>query len=534
MNKSFAEPKMLASTILVLLLTAAALIPARALADPAALLVSPEGGLSFKQTTVGTQAPTQEVQLLNKGDAASIDKISIDGGDGAFYLEGSFCGYLETGALCPLWIGFAPSAEGEQEAKVEIVFKDEKREPEAFPVRGTGVPPKLGFAPETHDFGLQRVNRDAVSQSFKLVNNGEAGVQPGAYEIVGSGSDAFSTGNSDCNRWLEPGEACTIDVWFNPHEQTSYEAELRAWAAGSLAGAALYGQGGRAVIEAPENPVGFAPATAGSEGEVRTIVLSNSGNLPAGFFIGVIAGGDSGSFELLDENCTAAELQPGASCAAHVRFDPQGVGAKTARLAFFGDGDDGMMVSLQGEGLAAAAALLPDSHDFGAGAVGHKSAPQTFVVSNDGSGSLDLDRVEIVGADLDQFTLSGDGCSGTVLGSGERCEIRVRFAPDGAGAKSAKLRVRGAGGSLASALAGEGEEATAEKPEPPFDGYPGGEPPAGKPAKPAAGPGPVTVVTETHVIHTRQKRRFARNHGLRGTRAQALRRHELRAGRARR
>ncbi len=297
----------------------------------------------------------------------------------------------------------------------------------------------------------------------------------------------------------------------------------------------LYGQGGRAVVETAENPVGFEPATVASQGQVREIVLTNSGNLPAAFFIGVIAGGDAGSFELLDENCTAAELQPGASCSAHVRFVPQAVGARTARLAFFGDGDDGMMVFLQGEGLAAAATLLPDSHDFGAQPIGRKSAPQAFVVANDGSGSLDLDRVEIVGADLDQFALSGDGCSGIVLGAGERCEVRVRFAPDGPGAKSATLRVRGAAGSLASELSGEGEEVAAEKPTPPAGQPPGGGPPEGKPPKPAAaGSGTVTVVTETHVIHTRQKRRFARNHGLRGTRAQALRRHELRAGRARR
>jgi hypothetical protein len=539
MNIPPAQPRMLGSTILVLLLTAAALIPARALAAPpeggggTPLIVTPET-VSFPKTTVGYQAPAQEVQILNKGEDTIVDKVAIDGGDGSFNVQSNSCGYLATGQQCSLWITFSPSSEGEKEAKAELVFKDESRPNDAFRIGGTGVPPKLGFAPESYDFGLRQINRESVSTSFQVVNNGEAGVQVGNFEIGGPGSSVFWTGNSDCwGRWLEAGEGCTMEVWFNPRERTGYEAELRVKVSGSTFSARITGQGGGAVIEAPENPVPFAPATAGSRGEVRTITLVNSGDLPASFFISVIAGGDAGSFELLDENCSAGPLTPAATCTAHVQFAPRSAGQKTARLAFFGDGSDGMMVFLQGEGVAAEGTLLPDSHDFGSQVLAGKSAAQAFTFRNDGDAPLALDRVEIGGADLDQFALAGDDCTGAALAPGDECLVRVRFVPDSAGAKTAKLRVRGEAGAFVSALSGQGVEALPADPDEPED-------PATQPSGPTTGSaGPaatntVTMITETRTSWVRKKRRFARNHGIAGSSPPPLRRNELKAGRARR
>ena len=532
MNKPLAEPKMLASTILVLLLTAAALIPARALAAPpeggegsgTPLIITPEA-VSFPKTTVGYQAPTQEVQILNKGEGVSIGKIAIEGGEGSFSLQGSTCGYLGEGEWCTVWIGFSPGSEGEQSATAEVLFSGE-RPNQAFTVNGTAVPPKLSFAPESYDFGLQPANYESVSTAIKIVNDGEGAVKLGDFEIGGPDSYVFWMGDSDC--WgssLEPGEACTMEVSFGPRDRTSYDAELRARVGPWTFSAPLSGEGGAAVIEAPENPVAFAPVTVGAKGPVRTITLTNSGNVPASFFISIIAGGDAGSFKLLDEDCSAAPLEPAGTCSAHVQFAPESVGPKTARLAFFGDGSDGMMVFLQGEGQAAAATLLPGSHDFGTQVAGGKSAAQAFAVHNDGSGALALDRVEIVGADPDQFAIAGEECSDTVLGPGEECQVRVRFAPGSAGAKAAKLRVRGAAGSLSSALSGLGGQPAAAAAE----GI------ALAAAVPAAAPaaGNNAVTTETRWLRPRHKRRIIRGQGIKYVDTQPLRRTELRSGAAR-
>jgi len=318
---------------------------------------------------------------------------------------------------------------------------------------------------------LQRINREAVSYEFELTNSGEAGVRADNFDVGGPGREAFWVNTSShCWDWLEPGESCSLSVWFNPHARSAYEAEARAWVNGDPFAAPVAGEGGAPAVEALQNPVDFGAATAGSDGAVRTITLRNSGNLPEFFFIGVLAGGNASSFKLLDEDCTLVEFAPGQTCSAHVRFAPDSVGAKAARLAFFGDGEGGTLVQVEGEGVAAAATLLPSGFDFGAVATGSHSAAHQFAVRNDGGAPLALDRVTIVGAEVDQFALGGDECTGAFLAPGAQCAVRVRFVPDGAGARHATLRVSGPSGALTAALAGTG---TGAAPAPPAAADPG-------------------------------------------------------------
>jgi hypothetical protein len=452
MVKTFAAPKLLVLAVLAVALLA---LPAAAAAAPeegpgSPLTVSPDPIVAPK-TTVGNNGAALQVEITNPGEEAFVDKVSLEGEEtGEFFVNGSDCSTLAEGQKCSFWFGLKPSTVGLKQATLTITFQG-GRSPETFAVSGESVAPQLSFTPSSYDFGIRQINRDTSSTQLQVTNSGEAPVQPNNFEIQGDTS-VFWTGNSNCWMLLEPGQSCSVEVNFNPHERTSYAAEVRTSANGSSFSAGLSGIGGAAVIETLENPVGFGSATVGSEGAIRTIELTNSGDLPAGFFISVIAGGDSGSFRLLDENCTGAELAPGGSCTAHVRFTPQAAGPKTARLAFFGDGSDGMMVFLSGEGVGAAATLFPSAFDFGSLAVGTRSVPHAFAVRNDGGAPLLLARVAVVGPDLDQFELAGEECTGTSLDPGEECLAWVRFAPDRSGVKSATLRVAGSGTVLTAGL----------------------------------------------------------------------------------
>lgn len=85
--------------------------------------------------------------------------------------------------------------------------------------------------------------------------------------------------------------------------------------------------------------------------------------------------------------------------------------------------------------------LLPSSAGFGSVGAGLTSSPQTFTVSNSGTGNLIIGTVSFSGTNADQFTKGTDNCSGqTILPSGN-CAVDVRFAPTSAGAKSALLSV---------------------------------------------------------------------------------------------
>jgi hypothetical protein len=450
--------KLIAVSAFVLALFA---LPASGLAAPPEgsgppLVVSPPA-LAFEKTTVGNQSPSREVDLYNEGEEeAAIDKIAIEGeGAASFNLNNSGCGAIYQFQHCGLWITFMPNSVGEKQATAVITFKN-GRPAESFEISGTAVEPQLTFSPSSYDFGLQRVyeNRNTYLQ---LTNSGEAAVQLNNFEIAG-GSGSFWTGNSSCwSQALQPGQSCGVEVNFSAQDAIAYAAELRASANGYGFTAELSGEGGRAIIEATPNPAEFGALTVGAVGQAQTITITNSGNIPAGFFIGIVAGGDSGSFQLLSENCTGAELMPAASCTAQVRFRPQDAGPKAAYMAFFGDNDGGAMVGLKGEGVAAAATLAPSAFDFGAQAAGGKSAAHDFAVHNDGATPLDLGGVAIVGADPDEFALAGDECTGEALAPGAECLVRVRFAPDSAGAKAAKLRIASVSGAFVATLAGSGE-----------------------------------------------------------------------------
>lgn len=442
---------------LSLILLAVAL-PAGASAAESPILAFSPSPVAFAKTTVGAESTTETVDAYNAGDApALVGQIVIEGTDaGDFKVTGSNCGQVEPGQHCSLWVAFAPGSGGEKAATLLLELGEASEQ--AVQLAGTAVPAQLAFTPGSYDFGVQRVNRGDSSGYFQLTNVGEAATQLNAMGISGPNANNFWTNGGDCwsGRWLQPGEGCNVQIGFNPWDTVPYEAEVQAYVSGATFAAPLAGSGGRAVVEPTSSPTDFGSATVGSTGAVEAIVLVNHGNLPGSFFIGVVAGGDSGSFQLLDENCSAAPVPPSGTCIAHVRFVPQGAGPKVARLAFFGDDEGGTMAILSGEGIAPAVTLAPSSHDFGAQAAGTRSAARAFAVRNEGEAPLDLDGVSITGADLDQFTLAGDECTGATLAPAAECLVRVRFAPDGSGAKAATLRVGSDAGAFTAALAGKG------------------------------------------------------------------------------
>ncbi len=214
--------------------------------------------------------------------------------------------------------------------------------------------PQLVFEPDSYDFGLQQAYSQS-SQTMQLRNVGEATTQVYSTDIIGPGFGAFWINAGDCSgRILNPSETCWVQVNFNPYEAAPYEAQLRASGeGGSTFTASLSGEGGRAVLGPVADPTSFGAVEVGSEGVVKAIEISNSGNLPGGAFFAVIAGGAFGSFHILDENCTGILLAPAASCTLLVSFEPLSTGVKTARLGLFGDQDGGTQVTLTGVGIEA-------------------------------------------------------------------------------------------------------------------------------------------------------------------------------------
>jgi hypothetical protein len=325
--------------------------------------------VEFAKTTTGTESQTVMVDVENVGpEASEISKVSIEGADSAnFNVTGSSCGWLEAAAHCSVWVVFFPHSDGVKSAT--LVLERKEQPSQSVALAGTAVPVALAFTPGSYDFGVQRTNQGG-STYLQLGNQGEAAVQLGSVGMSGPDTGNFWISNNECwnGRWLQPGESCAIQVYFNPWDMTSYEAQLQATAYGTTVSAEITGTGGRTVLEATANPFDLGSAAVGDAGPLRTITLTNNGNYPGGFFIAVIAGGDVASFQLVDESCTGAPVAPAATCTVHVRFTPQSTGPKAARLALFGESDGGTMVGLTGVGTP--------GENPAAAAEGHGASPQ--------------------------------------------------------------------------------------------------------------------------------------------------------------
>jgi len=214
-------------------------------------------------------------------------------------------------------------------------------------------PPQLAIEPSSYDFGLQPLNWGSQQTNFTLRNAGSETFQVGSPEIVGPGSSAFWTGYSDCyGSSLEPGQSCSAQIYFGPNDAIEYDAQFKVSVGAYSFAAEISGTGGRASFAPSSNPTDFGVAKVGSAGTTREISITNTGNMPGGVFIAVIAGGAIGSFQILDENCTGVELVPASTCTLQVRFQPVSEGVKKAMLGLFGEGEGPTPIVLTGVGTA--------------------------------------------------------------------------------------------------------------------------------------------------------------------------------------
>ncbi len=220
-------------------------------------------------------------------------------------------------------------------------------------------PPQLAIEPGSYDFGLHPLNWGSTQTYFQLRNAGTEALQISSGEVSGPGSGAFSTGYSNCyGTTLQPGESCSAQVYFGPYDAVEYNAQFRVNVGSYSFSADLSGIGGRASFAPASNPTDFGVAKVGSAGTIREITISNTGNMPGGMFIAVIAGGAIGSFQILDENCTGVELAPAATCTVQVRFQPVSEGVKKATLGLFGENDGPTPIVLTGVGSAPDPAVI--------------------------------------------------------------------------------------------------------------------------------------------------------------------------------
>lgn len=194
-------------------------------------------------------------------------------------------------------------------------------------------------------------------------------------------------------------------------------------------------------------------------GTTKTLTFTASNSGPDSVSVSGVS--FSSKYFALTSPTLPVTVSSGQSVPVSVEFSPNAAGAFTATATVASDASDtSTALTLSGTGTSAPVGDLsssPSSEAFGNVAVGSQQ-PQTFTLTNNGSGSVNISQVAITGTG---FQLSGITTPLTLANS-QSTTFQVTFAPQAAGAASGSVTVTSdaSNPSLSISLSGTGTETT--------------------------------------------------------------------------
>ncbi|MFN8537727.1 MAG: choice-of-anchor D domain-containing protein [Thermomicrobiales bacterium] len=396
--------------------------------------------LNFGQLSVGTSS-TLGVLITNTG-GGPVSISSVGGLAGPYSITGTTCTNVTLGAgeSCAVTVQFSPGAAG--------YFADALEVSNTIPaviassaVVGSAVAaptPALTISPAVLNFGSVSVGANA-SQTVTLSNTGSA---PFNITGISGAGGAFSVSGNGCTgTTLNPGDSCTFAVTFAPTAAgaTSVTLSISDTAPGNPHSLSATGTGVSNVLSFTPSPLNFGQIAVGS-GSTLGVLITNTGNGPVA--IASVTGlGGGGPFSYVGNSCAGITLAPGDSCAVNVQFAPTTIGLFSDAIRVNGPGAVLLATSgVQGSSVTAATPAIsfsPAVLNFGTVSVG-ATVSQTVTVTNTGGVAFGITSLSALAA---PFSLSGNGCTGTVLNPGQSCTFTVTYAPTAAGASSASLTV---------------------------------------------------------------------------------------------
>jgi hypothetical protein len=429
-----------------------------------ALAAEPER-LDFGRIALGKASGAESLSLSNRGSAPmTIARMAVEGsGERAFVWVANGCSgkTLEADESCAVRIAFKPGETGDFKAELRV-WSDAPEDPRVV-LAGLGVAPGIFFEPSAIDFGRLKPGQRTDARTIRVSNTGNAPLTIERVELEGAGRGAFEVVGTDCaGRTLEGDSACGVSLRYRPRDPARHRAvlrfrspELRRRAEVVVEGAALEA---RLVLSA--DTVEFGQMVQFGTDE-RRLEIRNSGSADLALESIDVEGG-SGAFGIAVRGCPE-RLAPGAECALGLRFSPSRVGAHDARVRIRHNAP-GSPASVALRGIAGQLpmpkiAVEPSSLDFEALPVGDRSEILSVKVLSRGAARLELGGYEISGEHAGDFAIVPASCAGLdSLLPGSDCTIGVRFRPQGAGRRTARIVIsHGAAGSRTDVvLSGEG------------------------------------------------------------------------------
>jgi len=166
------------------------------------------------------------------------------------------------------------------------------------------------------------------------------------------------------------------------------------------------------------------------------VTLQNTGT--AALQISGISVSAAQSSSFVQTNTCGSSLAAAAECTITVTFTPAQAGAQSATLQV-SDNASGSPQAVNLQGTGTTVKFSPASLTFASITVGQSGQPQTTILTNVGSSSLQITSIGITGSNAGSF--SQTNTCGAVLAAEQSCKITVTFAPTTTGTLSADVSV---------------------------------------------------------------------------------------------
>src|SRR6266480_2605975 len=179
---------------------------------PLTLTISPLN-LDFGLLEVGLTSGSQTITVTN----VSKSPVTFTGmaSDGDYAQSANCPAILDPGQSCTVSVTFSPTAGGTRAGSVTLSDNSVGSPDQTIALTGTGEPGDLSFTPSSLTFPPTLPGTSSAPKSATLYNDSAAVVDITVIAI--SPSNAFSQTN-DCSGTLNPGQSCTFQVVFTPHD----------------------------------------------------------------------------------------------------------------------------------------------------------------------------------------------------------------------------------------------------------------------------------------------------------------------------
>ncbi|UCE20327.1 MAG: choice-of-anchor D domain-containing protein [Gemmatimonadota bacterium] len=390
----------------------------------------------WKDTTIvvsNDSCQTLDVGVTNVvGDDA--DNFDIIGGGAPFSVA--------TGNTHNIDIRFTPSSDGPKNAVLQIFNTAPGKSPANVNLSGDGCSqPDIDVIPDAGDYGVVDIGSYA-DKSFYVHNLGCQTLEISSIDLGGDdptqfsilGDDSFSLAEGDSQEVVvrfEPTSPGAKNAVMQVHSNDPDEGTFNVDLIGGVCG----------VQDIAGNPLSwdYGKVNLGDDGD-KIFTVSNVGCQSLTVTGTALVGADSDQFSYFSGE-GGFTLGQGETHDIGIRFSPTSGGNKNATLQINSDDPDEATVEidLTGEGCESpdieAEPIVWDFGEVNEGAFAQK----IFTISNDSCQTLHVTATDLVGGNSEFTFVSGGGEFWVVPGGTH--QIRIQFAPESGGTKSAILRI---------------------------------------------------------------------------------------------